>query len=387
MAVTEETTSPDQFRLWAGITTVAGVLERKVWVKSLGSPLYPNLYVIFVADPGIGKSEMTWRVRDLWERTKQVHVGSMNLSRASLIDELEDAKRHIVRENEVPAAVQYNSLQISLDEMGVLIPAYDTDMMNNLTHLYDCKSYHERKRSKALSVEIKKAQLSILSACTPAYLGETLPEGAWNQGFLSRVLLIYAGEGKKSDLFGLDQEKDVRQEDELLEHLKEIGKYYGQMSLTSKAMAMLENFWRTGGPIQPDHPKLLHYNTRRTAHLIKLSTIASVSRSSELVIEESDVERAMGWMLEAEVLMPEIFKGMTTTGPGQNMKECWHYVYTTFMRERTPVQEHRIIQFLQERIPVYNIAPTIDMMVKAQMLKKEITSAGMAYKPKKPERN
>src|SRR6266481_9773574 len=40
--------SPAIFRLWAGISTLAGAQERRTRVMSAGRPIYPNLYVLLV---------------------------------------------------------------------------------------------------------------------------------------------------------------------------------------------------------------------------------------------------------------------------------------------------------------------------------------------------
>lgn len=47
--------SPEIFRLWAGISTIAGMLERKVWVTTSGGTIYPNIYAVLVAPPAVGK--------------------------------------------------------------------------------------------------------------------------------------------------------------------------------------------------------------------------------------------------------------------------------------------------------------------------------------------
>jgi hypothetical protein len=53
---TEVFNSPEVFRRWAAIGIVAGALEQKVWVRTKGSDLFPNQYIILVGPPGIGKS-------------------------------------------------------------------------------------------------------------------------------------------------------------------------------------------------------------------------------------------------------------------------------------------------------------------------------------------
>src|SRR6185437_11776638 len=48
---------PPQFNEWAALSAVAAALERKVWLPWGDTfNFYPNLYVLCVSMPGIGKS-------------------------------------------------------------------------------------------------------------------------------------------------------------------------------------------------------------------------------------------------------------------------------------------------------------------------------------------
>lgn len=379
MESTSGTTSPDIFRKWGGIAAVAGALERKVWVHTMNSNLYPNLYVVMVAPPGVGKTEVTWRVHQYWEALDDHHLASSSVTKASLIDELAAAERRIVRPQDNPAVISFNSLLLCINELGVLLPAYENDFMNTLTDLFDCKTYSERRRTSKIEIKIKHAQLNLLAACTPSYLMNVLPEGAWDQGFLSRTILVYNGEQKIQDLFA--SRPDMSElEDDLREDIKAIGNLYGKMTFTEEAAQLISHWHMNGQEPKPDHFKLQHYNTRRTAHLLKLSMVASASASKELVIEVDHIERAMGWLFEAESYMPDIFK--SSGGVGRVIEEAWHYLFITYAKEDEPVQEHRLIQFLQEKVPVHNIVTTIDMMTKAKLIEKRLTKYGNAYVPK-----
>ena len=89
--------SPDLFRRWVAIAAVAGALERKVWVQTLGSKLYPNLYTVLVGPPGVGKTTVLSEVSRLWRELTDHYVAPSSVTKASLIDCLEDAKRRILR--------------------------------------------------------------------------------------------------------------------------------------------------------------------------------------------------------------------------------------------------------------------------------------------------
>lgn len=381
MAHTENLSSPALFRRWGAIAAISGALERKVWVRTLGSKLYPNTYIILVAPPGVGKTEITWRIRSLWESLEDHHVAKTSVTKASLIDELAEANRRHVDPASSTPVTHFNSLLLCINELGVLLPAYENEFMNTLTDLWDCKHYSERRRTSKLEIEIKHPQLNLVAACTPAYLMSTLPEGAWDQGFLSRTMLVYSGERQLRSLFA-STEYDEQEFEDLKASLQDIATLFGEISFTKDAAKAIDNFHLTDGEPKPDHPKLLSYNIRRTVHLLKLCMVATVSRTQQLVIELEDFQRAYDWLTELELYMPDIFKAMSQGGAGKVMEEAWHFLVTIYAKEDKPVQKHRLINFLQERLPVHAIQPTIDMMEQGRMIEKRLTTGGEAFIPR-----
>lgn len=378
---TDQISSPPLFRKWAAIAAIAGSLERKVWVRSLGSRLFPNMYIVLVAPPGVGKTEVTWRVRTMWESLEDHKIAATSVTKASLMDELDAADRRWITEDINNPVDHFNSLLLCINELGVLLPAYENEFMNTLTDLWDCKHYSERKRTSKLEIEIANPQLNLLAACTPSYLMQVLPEGAWDQGFLSRTMLIYNGDRQLRSLWSAAP-YDENTQNKLKSDLGEIANLYGEIKFTESAAAAMDHFHLTDGEPRPDHPKLLSYTIRRTVHLLKLCMVASVSRSSELIIRDEDFQRALDWLVEAEFYMPEIFKAISMGGAGKIMEEAWYFLFTLHAKEQKPVLKHRLILFLQERIPVHQIEQTIEMMIQGRMMKEQLTKAGKAYVPR-----
>lgn len=384
---TEDTSSPLLFRKWGGISAVAGALERKVWIRTARSNLYPNLYVILVAPPGIGKTEITWRVREFWEHLEDHKIAATSVTKASLIDELAAADRRWITGDPMNPVDSFNSLLLCVNEFGVFLPSYESEFMNTLTDLWDGKHYSERRRSKNLEIRIDRPQLNMLSATTPSYFMETIPEGAWDQGFMSRTMLIYSGDRRIKSLFGEDEE-DLALKKLLQEQLERIASFYGEIRFQREAAEAFDHFHKTMGDPAPDHPKLLSYSVRRPVHLLKLGMISAVSRLAasktakpEITIYMEDFQRALDWMLEAEAQIPEIFKSAARAGTGRVIEEAWYFMFQTYAKENKPILEFRLVQFLQERVPVHNVQQIIELMVKGKQLEETLTPAGKAYKP------
>src|SRR6185369_14226993 len=51
--------APRQMYFWTGVSTLAGVLRRKVWIDQAYFTWYPNFYIVLVAPPGIVSKSTT----------------------------------------------------------------------------------------------------------------------------------------------------------------------------------------------------------------------------------------------------------------------------------------------------------------------------------------
>ena len=184
---TEILPSPLLMRKWAAISFVAAALERRVWVRSMGSDLYPNLYTFLVGPPGVGKSVAINAGEKLLREVPDMKVGPSDMSGASLVDALHGAVRHVILRDPQMPYIEFNSLTVVSRELGVLIPGWDPILMHTLTDIYDGCIVEQKRRGRDLHIKIPNPQINLIGACTPSYLNETLPPGAWDQGFISRV--------------------------------------------------------------------------------------------------------------------------------------------------------------------------------------------------------
>lgn len=370
---------------------IASVLERKVWARTRGSNLYPNLYVVLVGPPGIGKSAiLSHSERMLRAMEPDLHVAPSSVTTASVIDSLAAAERKIIRTNATPNFVQFNSLQVVASELGVFLPQYDPAFMNTLTKLYDGEIYEERRRaSKVQHVKIEYPLLSILGGTTPSYLNSFLPEGAWDQGFTSRTILVYCGEQAKPDLWKDDGKYDNEETllRGLMHDLKQIHQLFGKVEWDRATMQALSAWDHAGGPPAPEHGKLTHYNSRRTAHLIKLCVIAAIARSNDLHITIEDYNIALSWLLEAEAQMPDIFRSYGVSQDARTIEDCWYFVFQAYTKTKKPVGEHRIVSFLSSRAPSHQVTKIIEIMVKAKALTPDVSTGILGYIPaaRKPD--
>lgn len=388
---TEDIGSAPLFCKWAGIFALASTLERKVWIMNTRGRLFPNIYVFLVGPASAGKSQaLSFSQQFLQvlsgDNTDTLHLAPSSVTKASLIDSLSEATRKIIRpQDRSEPVVDFNSLTVISSELGVLVPSYESDFMHALTDLWDCKSYSEHRRTRDLRIRIDNVQLNMLAATTTSYLNTLLPPGAWDQGFISRTLLIYSGPAKFTSIF-TPTNPQPGLEDALNEDLATIFNLYGEMKYEPETINMIEEWARGGGQPVPNHPRLMTYNSRRLPNLLKLTMIASVSTSNDLIIKPEHFAEALDWLTEAEAAMPEIFKDMNSGGNLQVIEEAYHWLFEAHVKAKgEPILEYRLWNYLSARVPSYSITSIVEAMERGQIIEKRLTPAGNAYVPRKKE--
>jgi hypothetical protein len=358
---------PPLFATWTGLVVLASAAERKVWHVTNKGELYPNIYTMLIGPAASGKTIAIHEGRQLLEELEDVHLAASNVSSASFIDELNDAKRTLLLPR-AEGVVSFNSLAVLSNEFGVFLPIFDTGFLSILTDMWDGKGFSERKRKLKDKIEIPKSTVSILAGWTPSALNQFLPPGAWEQGFMSRITVVYSGAGDPQDLWS-ENGKKTASFNSLVTDLNAVHNIYGPMVLAPAALEALRAWHLMKGPPRPDHPKLATYADRRTSLMIKLCMLCSLSSRDTRIIELEDYQFALRILLSTEAAMPDAFKAMQTGGDMNVIKEVWYIVYQEFMRTANkPVPQRLILQLLMERTPSHNVGRLLEVMVRAQWL-------------------
>lgn len=347
------------------ISTLAAVLEQKVWIKTGKGTLYPNLYVTLIGHPGMNKTVTIRRARRYLQEVPEFHFAPTSVTTASLIDSLVDAKRTIIQLPDPP--LEYNTMMIAADELGTFIHKYDDEMIAVLSAFYDPDPYGQNRRGKEIKIKIKQPQLNILCGSTPSNLMKFMPEGAWDQGFCSRMIFVFSDERIVGDDFGTTP---GQLSDDLLMDLKIINSQVGEYKVTQEYRDLV-NAWRAADESFPDapkptHPKLTHYNTRRRAHFYKLSMIAAMDRSNTLLLTREDFNRAMGWLVEVEAYMADIFKAGAGGGDSAAMDELFHFILMS--GKTNGILETAVVREAAKYVPAHSVARIVENMVRAGMI-------------------
>lgn len=376
---TEGMNSPELFRKWAAIAAISGALERRVWltIPAFGK-CYPNIFVLLVAPPGVGKTSVLTKVQDLWRETNRLVVAPDNVSKAAFLDVMARSTKSIMLPD--LTKTEQSAVQVCSGEFGNFVPAYETLFLNVLNTMWDCPSvYVDEKRVK--SVTFPNPQLTMIAGTQPAFLNTLLPEEAFGMGFMSRMLMIYVNTPNKVNLWHSAYTDE--NEHELHEDVFKFTELLGECSIDQAARDKMSEWYSEGCPPVPNHSKLKDYVVRRLHNVQKLMIISAVGRSSTLAITGSDFDIALGWLLEAEGKMPDIFRAMKGRSDDEVLKELHNWMWGMFTKDKKALHESRLISFMRSRVPSEKILGLLLMAEKSGMIAKSGDIEGTAmYVPR-----
>lgn len=375
VAFTDERPSPELFRRWSAITTLSGALEKRIWTVTKAGPQYANLYTMLVAPPGVGKSQAINPAEKLLMATKKFKIAPHSVTAAAFIDALLGAQVHKILDPALPPII-YHHLFVFAAELGVFLNTYDLGFLSVINVLFDHPhSYREERRHSLKDpIDIPNPMTTLLVGSQPGFLATLLPDTAWSMGWTSRLLMVYASTPVKVPLFGEYTNMDAL-EQKLVDKLDECAEYYGEMKWDKAAITEIMRWLDDDCRPIPDHPKLANYNPRRgTIFAVKLAMVSAMSRGDELAIRKQDVERAIGWLLEIESLMPQIFRDMIMRSDDQVIEETFSYLFTIYLKSRAPIPAATILRFLSQRTPAEKAERIMILMEKSGILERQAGS-------------
>lgn len=382
--------SPDLFKLWSGISLIAGAMERRIWSTNRAGKTYASMYVLLVAPPGTGKGIVN-QVRRLWTSTVKpgtkipaFYVAPDSMTKAALIDTLAESKTTFLPKSGPPFS--YTSLNIAAEEFGVLLPAYDLEYVNTLNSIWNNDESHSESRryGKKQKIIIEHPQLNIIAGTQPAYMAAIFPEEAWNTGLARRLMMIYSAEKLDYDLFSIALNVDTESyRERVLAKLSRVSGMWGEMTWTSEAIAAFRDWRASGEAPMPTHSKLVHYNTTRSLYMFKLAMISSICRDESMSISLVDFARAKAWLTLAESFMPDVFRAMIGKSDKDVIDELHRYAMGMYATSRKPVDGMDLRRFMMERVPHEKIEGILLVADRAGLIVRTIQPDGSEkYVPK-----
>lgn len=288
--------TPPRIMYWIGVCTIAGALQRKVWIEEDGFQWTPNFYLIIVAKPGvIKKSTSIGRGIELLKHVEDVDFGPQIVTWQQLITHMAEAKREVMVDGK---PFEMSCVTIALSEFTSLFDPTNKELVTNLTDIWDAKIETVRKETKTMGDdEIVNPWLNIMACTTPSKIADTFSSNMVGDGFASRPIYIYSDRPMVDVAYpSRNRPKGssrMKEQIELIRGLQHMGKLAGGYQLTEAAYAWGEEWYKKVRAKQrtlSDNEAGLY--ERKQSHLHKLAMVISASRGKFPVIDVPELEEA-----------------------------------------------------------------------------------------------
>lgn len=292
---------PPQFHMWTGISLLAAILERKVSLQQGKIHHFPNMYVMLVSHPGVGKSTAMDVGMDLLETLKEHPEGNKfriiptQITEPGLIDMMKIINSFPIAGGKIMMRHSSGFFYASEASASALQNTCG-DFVSAMTQFYDCPKFFRKKlKMEQQATELVNVSMNMLAGSTFNYLRELVNERSVMGGFASRLNYIISDERKiREAKWNQDQKVDEITRNRLIEDMLHIHKLSGPMKPTEGFIKCFEE-WQPKFDkqmIELKSERLESINARNGTKLIKLAMVLSISESDKLVVTEKHFEMA-----------------------------------------------------------------------------------------------
>lgn len=391
---TESLSSPDNYITFGFYYLIAAALQRRVWIGPDHMRLYPNLYVILVGEPGMGKGIVIKPVTEILKfhklkdprNNRQVSQEDIEKVRAEIIAEEEyksaqifeggtdnkgkpkqiydkpllfpvaaDATTYEALVKALSQAIRrinysrydeklgrnimdiysHSSLCFALEEISSLFRKRTEDLVHLLIQAYDCGDYTYETKTQGKD-RVKRCCLNFFGGTTPGFMQSTFDDQLLTEGFSSRTFFIFANKNRK-DMFWIPDLRPDQKEAyaDIVTHVEKLSTLYGRLEVKQEDWEWLEAWWKIAKDKRANSSlKLNPYYSRKKAHVLKLATAIHFAESTEMVIERKSFQAAID-LLGAEELNMHFALSLDNSNPLANVtRKVLKYLWGNGMRTR-----------------------------------------------------
>ena len=314
MRFTENTESPDMYKFWTAISVIASALQRKCYVQ-WGSSLvfYPNLYIVLVGPSGVRKGTAMSPGLDILQDLGKIGIAAQMTSLQALIRRLKETN---YQDPDLDTGKQqfHSSMTIYSKEFTVFLGYHNRELMSSLCDWYDCDRTWKYETIARKTEEIIGVWVNLYGATTPALIQTSMPLDAIGGGLTSRIIYIYEEDMGKMVMLPMQTPEEAKLKELLLHDLDKISRISGQFKYTEKFLTSWSD-WRVKDKENPPFhdDRFDGYMSRRPTHVMKLSMVMCASKGdekSQMVLTETDLNRAIHVLEQAELKMQNVFSGV-----------------------------------------------------------------------------
>lgn len=346
---------PPQFNEWAALSVVAGALERRVWLPWNDTfSFYPNIYVLCVSKPGVGKSVALNKavdlLREMNRKAMTLNIMPTQVTEAKFIELMGHGRSFVDRSI---AGKEFTVFQNS----GYFFASEASNSLRNifgefiacLTDFYDCPEFWERATKKdGKKIVLKNVCMNILAGSTFDYLGKLVSDENIQGGFASRLLyVVHSDKMIRDQKFqsGTNVEDAALRKEyraALVHDLGLINQMTGPMHADAEFGAAWEEWYPRSEKVRQEYEseKLQSILARTNTNVLKVSMLLSAAESGDRMLRLRHWHKAVELVEKVNSHIPEIFmQAKANQAPGRGGNGLTAAIILALRGQQNPTQE------------------------------------------------
>lgn len=312
---TDDTEAPPNFHLWTGLVTLAGAVQRKVWIDLAHFQWVANLYVLLVGEPGIVTKSTSIRIgRNLLRGIKGFHQGPDSVTWQALLDSFTESS-HSFKHGQ--GELVQSPLSLFIAEVGNFLDPTNREAMDLLTDMWDGQATTFTRRTRGSGENsIVNPWLNFIGCTTPTWIRNNFSADLVGGGFASRLIVIYGDKKKRLIAYPGISSGGLKtdMEESLSSDLKHIARLQGPMTILPDALAWGEKWYadlQAGLGKDIMSQRASGYYARKQTHLHKIAMLISISSKDDLTISQEDLEIAHMILIDVEKDIMRVLSNIT----------------------------------------------------------------------------
>ena len=303
---TEDLESPTAYLRWAGLSTIGGAAQRKIFAETQAYMAYPNMYVTLVGPAGSKKSTAVRAGRRLLKQIPGINLSADAPSVAGIMLEYAD----IGAVNK-----EHQSLNAFIYELSSLYENAAETMTGFLTAIYDGDNDYLKRTRTGGKEAIARPWLNLLAGTTPTWLGDNLSRSAVEGGLVARTLYVYSEDIIIKSPFPRYTPALKRLESALVHDLAHLSALYGTFDFEGgedgDAYKWYDTWYRDRRRLpRVQDNRTAGYFTRKPQHLLKVAMLVALSRGDNLVFTVDGLVTSLALLDSLEPGMTKAFSSV-----------------------------------------------------------------------------
>jgi hypothetical protein len=369
---------PELFHRWGGLSALSSLISKRVWMPQGDAfTVYPQMYVLLVANPGIKKSTAMRFSRRLVGDIGTIPIAPTSISKEALTAFLADKKgpcRKTFTDGET--LKRYTHLSIYANELisFLAIGGRPEVMIDFLTEIWDSNIVTTETKKGGKEI-IEDPFLTILGCMTPQKMAQLMFEKIISGGFTRRCVFIFADKNKEPVPIVIETDEQREARAACVERGKALQKISGEFQWSPDGKDYYidwykQNFYQC----QNANDDLVYQEFLRTKpeYALKVAMLLSLSENDELILEKIYLRTAVAYLTEIEPGYRAIFAGSGRNDVGAIQAQFESMV----LDSSEPLMKKRILTQFRKEAKLEELEGILNHLTQAGVIEKTAVKKG-----------